>query len=349
MDCIIIGAGQSGLACAYFLRREKINFILLDAEEKPGGAWLHAWDSLTLFSPAAFSSLPGYMMPKSKEIFPTKEEVITYLTEYENRYGFECIRPTKVMRIEKNGALFSVYSDRGEFKAKHVICATGTLKQPKIPQIKGLADFSGDQIHSSDYRSPDDFIGKHTLVVGEGNSGAQILAELSNQTLTYWGVKSPPQFLPEDVDGRVLFDSASAIFYAKQKGEKIDQTKINLGNIVMIPSVKKGYEQGVYDNFQFIHRFTRSGVVWKNGDAVNIDAIIWCTGFGYNLEYLKDLVSFDEKGRVVLEDNQSVEVKNLFFVGFGGWTGFASATLVGVGRTAKKVAKKIAEKSTENN
>jgi cation diffusion facilitator CzcD-associated flavoprotein CzcO len=341
-DCIVIGGGQSGLASAYFLRREKLNFIILDAEEKPGGAWLHGWDSLTLFSPAEFSSLPGMMMPKSKGKFPSIDEVIDYLSEYEKRYDFSIKRSVFVQEVKKENTYFTVMTNKGDFKSHNVICATGTFKKPFIPQFKGLENFTGEQIHSKEYRNPQDFAGKHVLIVGEGNSGAQLLAELANHTVTYWAVKSEPEFLPDDVDGRVLFDSASAIYYAKQKGEKIDQAKINLGNIVMVPSVKKAFDEGVFNKHYQIDSFTRTGVVWKNGKEVNIDVVIWCTGFGYNLDFVKNLASFDEKGRTQLNENESKEVSNLFFVGYGGWTGFASATLIGVGRTAKKVAKKIA-------
>lgn len=340
-DCIIIGGGQSGLACAYFLRREKLDFTILDAEDKPGGSWLHAWDSLTLFSPSEFSSLPGYMMPKSKEKFPSKEDVISYLAAYEQRYEFDVKRSVEVLKIENENGLFILHTNIGNFSAKNIITTTGTYRKPFIPSLKGLDEFSGEQIHSKDYKSPEGFSGKHVLVVGEGNSGAQILAELSNFTLTYWAVKSAPEFLPEDVDGRVLFDSASAIYYAKQKGKKIDNAKINLGNIVMVPPVKEAFDKGVFKNFEMIDRFTRKGVVWQNGKEISIDTVIWCTGFGYNLDFLSDVISLDEKGRPSTHNNESEEMKGLFFVGYGGWTGFASATLIGVGRTAKMVAKKI--------
>lgn len=342
-DCVIIGGGQSGLACGYFLRREKIDFTILDAESKAGGAWLHGWDSLTLFSPPEFSSLPGFQMPASKGEFPSKDEVINYLSLYEKRYNFNIERDVEVQNVKKENDIFTLKTNKGDFYSKTLICSTGTYKKPFLPNLKGLDNFAGDQFHSSQYKNPSDFVGRHVLIVGEGNSGAQIVAELSNETVTYWAVKSKPEFLPDDVDGRVLFDSASAVYYAKQRGEKLDQAKINLGNIVMVPSVKKAKEKGGFDNYNFIDHFTRNGVVWKNGDEVNIDAIIWCTGFGYHLDYLESLISFDDRGRPKVNDNESQEKENLFYVGFGGWTGFASATLIGVGRTAKKVAKKISD------
>lgn len=99
LDLIIIGGGQSALACGYYLRRTNLNYIILDEQEKCGGSWLHTWDSLTLFSPAKYSSLPGWFMPKSEHAFPTKQEVIDYLCKYEQRYKFPIKRKVKLIKI----------------------------------------------------------------------------------------------------------------------------------------------------------------------------------------------------------------------------------------------------------
>jgi thioredoxin reductase len=346
-ESIVIGGGQSGLACAYYLRRNKVDFTVLDANEFSGGAWQKGWDSLTLFSPSEHSSLPGFQMPSSKGLYPTKDEVIDYLRSYENRYDFDIIRGVEVNNVVKKDGVFQLETNQGTYFAKSVICASGTFRKPFIPKIQGLSNYMGDQYHSSEYQNPNDFLGQHVLVVGEGNSGAQILDELSNTTVTYWAVKSEPQFLPEDVDGRVLFDNATAIYNAKQKGQHLDGAKINLGNIVLVPTVKEARKNGVYDNYNTIEYFKTNSVIWKNGNEENIDAVIWCTGFGYNLGYLKKLISFDDENRPQISKNESEEIDNLFFIGFGGLTGFASATLIGVGRTAKYVAKKIALRSAK--
>ena len=109
LDVLVIGGGQSGLACGYFLRRAGLQYLIVDNQEAGGGAWLHGWDSLTLFSPAQHSSLPGWMMPKSENIFPLKQEVIDYLLEYEKRYELQVQRNTKVKNVFKQ-KLFSFYT-----------------------------------------------------------------------------------------------------------------------------------------------------------------------------------------------------------------------------------------------
>jgi len=342
-DCIIIGGGQSGLACAYYLRRSNLDYLILDKNNSTGGAWNYAWDSLTLFSPSKYSSLPGKSFGINPEHYPDKADVLEYLESYEQHYDFPVLRPVEVQAVNKsNNDLFEIITNKGIYNAKTLIAATGTFHSPFIPHVEGLENFKGEQLHSSDYKNPKDFIGKKVLVVGEGNSGAQILAELAKETLTYWAVRKPPHFLPSDVDGKVLFDQASAMYYAKKTGSDLTKSKINLGNIVLLPAVKKAMERGDFDNFKVLNAFVSDDVYWEDGSFESIDVIIWCTGFNSHTSYLNQVVEIDDKGRTeLMENNEAKQCPNLFFVGFGGWTGFASATLIGVGRTARMVAKEI--------
>jgi thioredoxin reductase len=340
-DVIVIGGGQSALACGYYLRRTGLNYVLLDANQEPGGAWLHAWDSLTLFSPAEHSSLPGWMMPPSKEEFPSKEEVIEYLSEYEKRYEIPVQRGVEVQSVTKEGEFFNIETSAGLFTSTKVISATGTYRKPFIPDIEGRATFLGEQLHSSLYKSPAAFTGKHVLIVGEGNSGAQVLAELSKVATCYWATQKDPEFLPDDVDGRVLFDSTSAIYYAKKQGVTLDVKKLNLGNIVMVPPVKEARDRGVLVSSGQLAAFTPTEVVWQDKSKTPIDAVIWCTGFGFATAHLSHLVTLDDRGRAKTEGTRSTEMEGLYFVGYGNWTGFASATLIGVGRSARETVKEI--------
>lgn len=340
-DLIIIGGGQSALACAYFLRRKEIDYIILDDQVTSGASWNHTWNSLTLFSPSEHSSLPGWPMPKSENEFPTKFEVIDYLQKYEERYNFPIRRPVQVNSVNKTDGIFNIETNRGTYKSKTLISATGTFQNPFIPNVSGLDQFKGVQLHSSDYRKPEKFKDKKVLIVGEGNSGAQILAEVSQVAETFWSTRKEPEFLPYDVDGRVLFDVASAKYYADKKGEKLDPKTYNLENIVMLPTVKEARERGVLKSEGQISEIREGSVVFKNGNTPQIDAIIWCTGFGYSTGFLKDLVSVDNSGKIPTEHTKSKEISGLWLVGYGGWTGFASATIIGVGRSAKRTINEI--------
>lgn len=340
-ELIIIGGGQSALACGYFLRRTDINYLMLDASPKCGGAWLNAWDSLTLFSPAEHSSLPGWPMPKTKNEFPKREEVIDYLCAYEDRYELPIQRSVEVQEVTKKGESFIIKTNEATYQSKAVISASGTFKTIFIPSVKGRAKFQGEQIHSSEYNNSDALKDKKVLIVGEGNSGAQILAEVSKVAKTKWATRKEPEYLPDDVDGRVLFDMASAKYYAEQKGEKFDAAKHNLGNIVMTPPVKEARERGVLKSTGSFTEMNEKGVVWEDGTDEDFDAIIWCTGFGYNTSHLENLVTIKERGKIKTEETRAVETSGLWLVGYGGWTGFASATLIGVGRTAKKTVEEV--------
>lgn len=341
-DLIIIGGGQSALACGYYLRRTDLDYIILDNQKECGGAWLHGWDSLTLFSPAEHSSLPGWMMPKSKNEFPTKEEVIDYVCEYEKRYKLPVKRPDKVQNVEKKDH-FKITTDKTTFYSKTIISATGTWGKPFIPDIPGKDSFTGEQLHSAHYKNAEDFVDKKVLIVGEGNSGAQILAEVSKVANTVWSARKTPEYLPDDVDGRVLFDQASAKYYAEKKGEKFDMSKYNLGNIVMVPSVKEARERGVLHAKGQFEKFHEKGVVWEDGNKEDFDAVIWCTGFGYATDHLKNIVTTDERGKIKTNGTRSIEEERLWLVGYGGWTDFASATLIGVGRSARQTIKEVDE------
>lgn len=340
-DLIIIGGGQSALACAYYLRRTGLRYVLLDNQPDCGGAWRHAWDSLTLFSPAEQSSLPGWWMPKSSHPFPTRTEVIDYLCRYEQRYEVPVRRPVGVRRVHWANGLFQLETSEGAYQSRAVISATGTWGKPFIPEVPGRAQFEGVQLHSAFYQHAGAFEGEKVLVVGEGNSGAQILAEVSKVAKTAWAVRRTPQFLPDDVDGRVLFNVASAKYYAEQKGEPFDTKKFGLGNIVMVPSVLEARSRGVLKATGQIVSINQTGVVWADGKEEDFDTIIWCTGFGYTTGHLSPLGQQDERGRMPTDGTRSAEVPGLWLVGYGGWTGFASATIIGVGRSARQTVGEI--------
>ena len=340
-DLIIIGGGQSALACAYFLRRSGLEYLILDDQEQCGGAWLQGWESLTLFSPAAHSSLPGWLMPPTKDEFPTRDEVVNYLCRYESRYGFPIERPVKVAEVVKQQDVFILSTEKTVYRSRAVISATGTWHKPFIPAIPGIGAFNGLQVHSSKYRNPAHLKGNKVLVVGEGNSGAQILAEISKVAETSWATAKAPEFLPDDVDGRVLFNVASARYFAEKKGEVFDTSKYNLGSIVMVPTVKDARKRNALNHHGPIVGITRRGVVWEDGSKEDFDAIVWCTGFGFGTDHLKRLADPDGSGKIRTQGTRCPHVPGLWLVGYGEWTGFASATLIGVGRSGKKTVREI--------
>jgi putative flavoprotein involved in K+ transport len=349
-DVIVIGGGQAGLSLGYYLeRRTSLSYSILDAQTRAGGAWLHAWDSLRLFSPAQWSSLPGWMFPGAAPArYPTRDEVISYLGEYEKRYQLPIIRPATVAAVRRAAEDFVVESSEGVFTARAVASATGSWQKPFIPAYPGLNEFAGEQLHSAHYRSPAPFAGKRVIIVGAGNSAAQIMAEVSLFSDAVWVTLEEPRFLPADVDGRVLFDRASERYRALvvgacgAGGEDGDSKPLDpLGNIVMVEPVRAALVRGALRSRRPFVRLTKSGVIWEDGTETVVDAVIWCTGFEPALEHLRPLGVIDETGRIAVKGTRSIKEPRLWLVGYGNWTGFASATLIGVGRTARQTVAEI--------
>ena len=168
------------------------------------------------------------------------------------------------------------------------------------------------------------------------------MAELSLRTDAIWVTLEEPQYLPDDVDGRVLFDRASAQYRSLTSGNgPVSKPSDLLGHIVMVAPVREARDRNALHSRRPFERFTRTGVVWPDGSESQIDAVIWCTGFKPALEHLRPLGVVNEKGRVDVQGNRSIKEPRLWLAGYGNWTGFASATLIGVGRTARAIAAEI--------
>ncbi|MEQ6335660.1 ArsO family NAD(P)H-dependent flavin-containing monooxygenase [Sphingobium sp. MK2] len=339
-DIVIIGGGQMGLSLGYYLRRAGADFLILDAEDGPGGAWRHGWESLRLFSPAGYSSLPGWLMPPpAHEGYPTRDDVLAYLRDYEARYALPIERPVRVAAVERAGDALAVVTDKGRFAAHKVVSATGTWSHPYIPDMAGRALFAGVQVHSAHYVGPDAYTGQSVLVVGGGNSGAQIVAELAPVARTSWVTTQEPLFLPDDVDGRVLFERA----VARMKEAPSDVPVGGIGDIVMVPPVKAARARGDLNTRRPFTRMTAMGVVWPDGSETKVDAIIWCTGFRPALAHLAGLGVVEADGRVLVEEQRSIKEPRLWLAGYGDWCGAGSATLMGAARTARDLAARLVE------
>ncbi|MBN6054823.1 NAD(P)/FAD-dependent oxidoreductase [Nonomuraea sp. RK-328] len=335
VDVLVIGGGQAGLSAGYYLRRAGADFAILDAQDHPGGAWRHAWPSLRLFSPAQYSSLPGRMMPAPPGgAYPSAADTVAYLTDYERRYDLPVIRPVKAHAVRRGDERLTVETDAGTWQARIVISATGTWWRPYVPHYPGIRDFRGEQLHTAGYRGPEPFRGRRVVIVGGANSAAQILAEVSAVADTTWVTLRPPRLLPDDIDGRVLFALATR---RMRGGDSIG----DLGDIVAVPPVREARDRGVLKAEPMFSRLTPDGVSWPDGTGLACDVIIWCTGFRPALGHLAPLRLREPGGLIATEGTRAVGEPRLHLLGYGDWTGPASATLIGAARTARDAVAEI--------
>jgi cation diffusion facilitator CzcD-associated flavoprotein CzcO len=342
IDVVVIGGGQAALAVGYYLRRSGLTYVILDDQRESGGSWRRTWPSLCLFSPAQWSSLPGYLMPRTDDEYPTRSDVLAYLAEYERRYALPVERPVRVNTVERLGdrGELRVRADDRAWKARAVVSATGIWANPVLPSLPGQEAFRGRVLHSAFYSGVDEFVGQSVIVVGAGNSGAQIVAELSLVAQVTWATLAPPVFLPDDVDGRYLFEQATARYKAEQEGRTPDPPR-SLGDIVAVPSVREARARGALEARPMFEHFTETGVAWHDGSNMHADAVIWATGFLPALVHLAPLGVVDARGRVAVQGTRSTVEPRLWLVGYGNWTGYASATLIGVGRSARATVESI--------
>ncbi|TDO44205.1 cation diffusion facilitator CzcD-associated flavoprotein CzcO [Kribbella sp. VKM Ac-2527] len=337
---MVIGGGQAGLATGFYLRRSGLipgeDFVILDAAAQPGGAWAQMWPTLRTFSPTQYSSLPGWMMPPwtGDTGYPLAGHVVDYLTQYEKRYELDVRRSVSVGSVSRGeDEHLVVHTDDGDWLAEQVVSATGTWSRPFVPTYPG--SFAGRQLHTAHYRRASDFIDQRVLIVGGGNSAAQILAEVSLVAETTWATLRPPRFLPDDVDGRALFEIATKRHRARQFGERDAGGVSGLGDIVMVESVREARDRDVLHARDSFARLVDHGVRWRDGTASSYDTIIWCTGFRPALGHLTELGLRGPDGLIPTDGTRAIKESRLHLIGYGDWTGPASATLIGAGRTAR--------------
>ncbi|MEC2131038.1 NAD(P)/FAD-dependent oxidoreductase [Brevibacillus centrosporus] len=343
-DCIVIGGGQAGLAASYHLQQERLQFLLLEASDKPVGSWSQYYDSLTLFSPARYSSLPGFPFPGVPHRYPTRDEVVAYLLEYASRFRFPIRTNTIVTDVRKEKGVFLISTASGEtFQAKNVIAATGGFSRPFIPQLPGIEDFQGTTLHSKEYKNPLPFQKQRIVVVGAGNSAVQIAVELAADADVTIATRSPILFKPQILLGNDIH------FWVTVLG--IDQS--SFGKWLL-----GAKEEGVLDTgkYQFAIKnqkptqremfthFTEEGIVWLDGTHEKVDAVIFATGYRPNVKYLSSLQALDVDGLPLHRNGISTSVNGLFYVGLPWQRSLASATLRGVGSDAEYVIKQMKNK-----
>ena len=342
LDALVVGAGQAGLAAGYHLKRAGFSFEILEARGEPGGSWVGYYDSLKLFSPARYSSLPGMPFPGPPDRYPARDEVVGYLRGYAEAFGLPVLAGKRVLRAERDAGraagagLRLLTDDGGEHRSRTLIAATGSFAKPHRSRFPGQEAFRGMILHVAEYRNPKPFRGKHVVVVGGGNSAVQIAYELAAVARTTLATRAPLRFEPQTILGRdVHFWLSVSGLDRLPLGRLVDVSEP--GGVVDDATYAAAVRSGRPDRRPLFSRLTESGVVWDDGSEEPVDAVLLATGYGLNLGYLGPLGALRADGRPDQRGGMSRAVPGLYFVGLPFQTSFASATLRGVGSDAELV------------
>lgn len=339
-DSIVIGAGQSGLATAYYLKKEGLKYLVLEKSKQTAGSWPLYYDSLKLFSPVQYSSLPGLRFQGDINHYPTKTEVISYLNTYIQNFELNIATGKTVTEVLKAQELFLIKTEEGElFKAKTIISATGSFDSPNLPKIMGTESFAGEMIHSSQYYNPERYANKRVIVVGAGNSAVQIAYELRKTSQITLATRNPIKFIPQTILGKDIhywFNLIGLDYFPYGKN-------LSLNNSVLDRNLyKRAVNNNNPDRRDMFVSIKKDGVIWGSGEEEKVDTIIFATGYNPNVKYLHALPeTLDEKGVPVQKEGVSTSNKGLFYVGLPGQRSFSSATLRGVGKDAKYIVNKV--------
>jgi putative flavoprotein involved in K+ transport len=340
-DTMVIGAGQAGLAAGYHLRRAGLDFVLLEGEAQPGGSWPHYYDSLTLFSPAGRSSLPGMPFPGDRDHYPARVEVTIYLRQYAAHFQLPIIAGARVVRVEQEVEGFRVITQQGaSYTGRSVIAATGAFHRPHAPQLPGQDSFQGQMLHSAAYRNPRLFQNQRIVVVGAGNSAIQIGVELAHVADVTLATRQPIRFRPQQLLGRDIHHWARLLGLDRLPlgpwlGSRVGQGVLDTGVYQAAVAARQPERRTMF------MRFTPRGVVWADGVEEPIDAVLFATGYRPNLDYLSALGALDDDGQALHRRGISTTAPRLGYVGLHNQWIYASATLRGVGPDAAYVVRTI--------
>jgi putative flavoprotein involved in K+ transport len=347
VDTVIVGGGQAGLAAGYHLAKRSVSLVILDANERIGDTWRKRWDSLRLFTPARGSGLPGWRFPAPAVSFPTKDEMADYLEAYAARFDLPVRTGVKVDRISRKGDRFVLASGDHRFEANHVVVATGSHRVPKIPAFADELHPSIVQLHSSRYRHPSQLGEGAVLVVGAGNSGAEIALELS-RTRTTLLAGNPSGQLPVrhgPTAARFIFPVVRFVAHRvltldTPVGRKARPRFISHGAPLIRVKVKDLAAAGVEQVPRAVGAKDGRPEL-QDGRVLDVPNVVWCTGFKDGFSWI-DLPIFDRDERPVHERGVVVGEPGLYFVGLPFQYAATSDVLPGVGRDAEYIAKHIA-------
>lgn len=369
VPAVVIGAGPGGLAAAAELKRSGVEAIVLDRADRVGSSWVGHYDRLHLHTSRGLSGLPGYRIPRRYGRWVARDDVLRYLADYAARHALDVRLGVTAEAVEHAEDGWRVVTDRGTIATGTVVVATGYNHTAKLPDLPGLDDYVGTVIHSSAYRNPVDLGARDVLVIGPGNSGAEIAADLADTGVhVSLAMRTPPNVVLRAVAGipsQALILSMAPLPVKAQDALAGLLQKVAVGNLSRygIPKAPRGIAtQQLRDDVTPtidvgllralkndgvrvvapVERFTAEAVVLADGTELHPDAVVLATGFRRGLEGLVgDLGVLAGTGRPLINaDQQLAAHPGLYFLGY---SNPLTGNLRQLGIDATKIARKVAE------
>ena len=346
---VIIGAGQAGLAAGYHLKKRGVPFVILEANERVGDSWRKRWDSLRLFTPARYDSIDGMPFPAPAFSFPTKNQMADYLESYAKRFDFDVRTGMRVDRLSRLGDRFLIEAGDTRLEADNVVIAMASYQKHKLPSFAAELDPGIRQMHSCDYKNPGQLQPGDVLLVGAGNSGAEIALELSKSHRT-WLSGPDVGHVPFRVEGtaarllltrlvqRVFFHRVATL--ATPIGRGMKPKFVSHGTPLVRTKPKDLIAAGV-QRVPKVAAVRDGKPCLEDGRVLDVTNVIWCTGFHAGFSWI-DLPVFDHRGQPMHTRGVVNHEPGLYFLGLAFLYAGSSTMIHGVSRDAEYLAQAIA-------
>lgn len=385
-DVVVIGAGQGGLSAAYHLWRRGFRstdsakssqrtgstdpsgssessgrtVILLDAEQGPGGAWRHRWDSLTMATVNGIRELPGMPEIESDPSEASNQAVPAYFADFEARYQVPIERPVRVVRVENDPdapdgpdalhdppapddpddpllrrrlLIHSIGPDGAPLpliRTRTILNATGTWTRPFIPAYPGASDFTGLQLHTADYTRAGDFTGKRVAVIGGGISALGHLMELADAGSTiHWYTRREPVFTEEPFTAERASRAVAGVAERVAHGLPV-QSVVSATGLFWTPALREADRRGILERRPMFSRIVPGGVIEADGTATELDVLLWATGFRHELTHLRPLRLHNHHGGITMGGTAVAADPRIHLLGYG-----PSASTIGANRAGR--------------
>jgi putative flavoprotein involved in K+ transport len=349
---IVIGAGQAGLSVGYHLARQGRSFVILDANARVGDSWRQRWDSLRLFTPARYDSIIGLPFPAPPHSFPTKDQMADYLESYAAHYELPVLSGVRVDRLTREGDRYVVTAGTRRFEADHVVVAMASYQAPRVPAFARDLSSSITQIHSSEYRNPSQLREGGVLIVGAGNSGAEIGIELARSREVFMSGRDTGHvpFRVESSAARLLLPALFRVVFHRiltvntPMGRKARVKMLTQGGPLIRVKPKDMAAAGVV-RVPRVAGVERGLPCLADGRVLDVANVIWCTGFSPGFSWI-DLPVFEADGGEPKHQSGIVPGEpGLYFVGLHFLHAFSSTMIHGVARDAARIADAIAART----